>query len=127
MSNLDVGADGWLAARGVCRSAAATDRPLHQRRFRTLIRCRVRLTARTNPSLNAEAVTPGYFDMMRIPLLRGRPFTEYDTQDSDPVVIVSLAAARRLWPGQDPIGKNRIASYIGRRETGRRLSVSSAT
>jgi len=53
----------------------------------------------------AGAVTPGYFDLMRIPLLRGRGFRNSDGADSQPVVIVSAATARRFWPGQDPIGK----------------------
>jgi len=56
-------------------------------------------------------VTPEYFDVMRIPVLQGRAFSEHDTADSLPVVIVSLSAARRLWPGQNPIGKRLIASY----------------
>ncbi|MGH9372523.1 MAG: ADOP family duplicated permease, partial [Vicinamibacterales bacterium] len=66
---------------------------------------------RKNPTLNAEAVTPDYFTVMRIPVLQGRAFSEHDTADSPPVVIVSLSAVRRLWPGQNPIGKRLMASY----------------
>lgn len=66
---------------------------------------------RKNPTLNAEAVTPDYFRIMQIPVLQGRAFTDRDTADSPPVVIISLSAARRLWPGQDPIGKRLFASY----------------
>jgi len=66
---------------------------------------------RKNPSLNAEAITPDYFELMRIPVLQGRPFNEHDTENSPGVVIVSLSAARRLWPGQNPIGKRLFASY----------------
>lgn len=66
---------------------------------------------RKNPSLNAEAVTPDYFNVMRIPVLQGRAFSERDTEASPGVVIVSLSAARRLWPGQNPIGKRLFASY----------------
>ncbi len=51
------------------------------------------------------AVSPGYFDLLRIPLLRGRSFTAGDVEGSEPVVIVSAGTARRFWPGQDPIGK----------------------
>jgi predicted permease len=65
---------------------------------------------RTNPTLNAEAVTPDYFKVMQIPILQGRAFNEHDTEDAPPVVIVSLSAARRLWPGQDPIGRRLMAS-----------------
>jgi len=66
---------------------------------------------RKNPTLNAEAVTPDYFKLMQIPVLQGRAFSEHDAEDSPPVVIISLSAARRLWPGQNPIGKRLMASY----------------
>jgi putative ABC transport system permease protein len=58
-----------------------------------------------NPALNWEWVTAGYFETMRIPLLRGRAFDARDTRTASPVVIVSAATAARLWPGQEPIGK----------------------
>jgi predicted permease len=60
---------------------------------------------RKNPLLNAEAVTPDYFRVMKIHLVRGRPFAETDLADSQPVIIVSETAARRLWPGENAIGK----------------------
>ncbi len=46
-----------------------------------------------------------YFQTLRIPLIRGRYFTEQDRQGSLPVVIISESVARRYWPGQDPLGK----------------------
>jgi putative ABC transport system permease protein len=58
-----------------------------------------------NPPLNLQVVTPGFFQTMRMPLRRGRTFTDRDTQDAPPVVVVSQALARRHWPGQDPVGK----------------------
>ena len=66
---------------------------------------------RANPTLNAEAISPDYFSVMSIPVLRGRVFTERDTRASTPVVIVSLSAARRLWPGEDPVGKRLMTNY----------------
>jgi predicted permease len=51
------------------------------------------------------AVTPAYFDVMRIPILRGRTFEAGDAADAAPVVIVSAGTAQRFWPGEDPIGK----------------------
>jgi putative ABC transport system permease protein len=53
-------------------------------------------------------VTPEYFDLMRIPILQGRAFTSQDLADSRRVVIVNETLARRLWPGQDPIGRKLI-------------------
>jgi predicted permease len=48
-------------------------------------------------------VTSGYFRVMKIPLRAGRPFR--DEGETEPVAVVSESAARRMWPGQDPIGK----------------------
>jgi len=46
-----------------------------------------------------------YFQVFRIPLLRGRRFTETDTGNSAPVVIINQQMARHYWPNQDPIGQ----------------------
>jgi putative ABC transport system permease protein len=51
-------------------------------------------------------VTPGYFETMRTPLLRGRLFTERDIAGGAPVVIVSETAARHYWPNENAIGKH---------------------
>jgi len=50
-----------------------------------------------------HAVTPAYFHLLGIPILRGRAFTLDDTQSN--AVLVSQALADQQWPGQDPIGK----------------------
>jgi predicted permease len=50
-------------------------------------------------------VTPGYFETMRIPLVRGRYFEERDTVGAQRVVIVDTRLARRFWPGGDPVGR----------------------
>lgn len=60
---------------------------------------------RLNPLTNLEDVTPGYFEAMRIRLLRGRTFTEGDDRQAPGVVVVSRTMAERCWPGQDAIGK----------------------
>ncbi len=60
---------------------------------------------RANPSSNHERVSPGYFKMMGIPLLRGRDFTWGDAAGAPMVAIVNEATARRYWPGQEAIGK----------------------
>ncbi len=51
-------------------------------------------------------VTPGYFAAMGVPILAGRGFRESDTVGTEPVAMVSVATARRWWPGQNPIGKH---------------------
>jgi predicted permease len=52
-----------------------------------------------------NVVEPGFFDTLKMPLLRGRDFTADDTAASLPVAIVNEALARAIWPGEDPIGK----------------------
>jgi ABC-type antimicrobial peptide transport system, permease component len=53
-------------------------------------------------------VSPDYFRTMRVPLLRGRDFTDADGRQAERVVIVNDAVARRYFHGEDPLGK-RIA------------------
>src|SRR5258708_6193850 len=50
------------------------------------------------------AATGGYFQVLGIPLLRGRIFDESDSEDSPHVAVISDSLARARWPGQDPIG-----------------------
>ena len=57
-----------------------------------------------------RVATPDYFQTMRIPILKGRAFTEEDKAGAPPVIIVNEALARKHWPGQDAIGK-RIRFY----------------
>ena len=52
-----------------------------------------------------ELAGPDYFRTFAIPLLHGRSFTTSDREGATAVVIISEDAARRLWPGVDPIGK----------------------
>jgi predicted permease len=67
------------------------------------------------PSAFVYVVTPGYLEAMGMRLLKGRDFNWSDQPDSDQVIIINEAAARREWPGQDPIG--RLVLGIGRGET----------
>ncbi len=50
-------------------------------------------------------MTPGYFDAMRIPVVRGRSFSDRDVPGSAGVVIINEAFVRRYWPGEQPLGK----------------------
>jgi putative ABC transport system permease protein len=56
--------------------------------------------------VNSETIAGDYFEAMGTQLIRGRLFTTADGPTSHPVAIVNEAAARRYWPGEDPIGKS---------------------
>jgi putative ABC transport system permease protein len=52
-----------------------------------------------------DAVSPDYFKVMGVPLLRGRTFTAADNADAPQVVIINETMAKRFWPNEDPLGK----------------------
>jgi len=52
-----------------------------------------------------DCVMAGYFDAMRIPLVRGRYLNETDTKSSTPVVVIDEYTAHLNWPNEDPVGK----------------------
>ena len=56
-------------------------------------------------SVDWNVVDPGYFATLRIPIVAGRDFTTADRPGTQPVAIVSGAAARQFWPAQDAVGK----------------------
>ncbi len=63
-------------------------------------------------------VAARYFESLHIPILEGREFTPDDDEKAPRVLIVDQTAARRYWPGQDPLGKNlriwgRIFTVVG--------------
>jgi predicted permease len=57
------------------------------------------------PSIRLDALTPGYFRTMRIPLLRGRRFNDRDAASSLPVAIVNEAFALKYFPNENVVGK----------------------
>ena len=58
-----------------------------------------------NMKIYRNLVAPGYFGLMRIPILAGRDFTEHDDDTSQQVMIVNQEFVRRFLPRQDPIGR----------------------
>ncbi len=57
------------------------------------------------PRIGRIAVSPDYFRAMGIPILRGRALAASDTETSPRVAVVSQAAARHYWPGENAVGK----------------------
>ena len=57
------------------------------------------------PTTQLATASPGYFEVMGIPLLRGRTFTAQDDAKAEAAVVITESLATRGWPGQDPIGR----------------------
>ncbi|HEV7786457.1 MAG TPA: FtsX-like permease family protein, partial [Thermoanaerobaculia bacterium] len=57
------------------------------------------------PSAEKRIASPGYFDVLRTPVLSGRPFQERDVAGAPPVVVVNQAFAERYFPGESALGK----------------------
>lgn len=65
-------------------------------------------------SVQIRIVTPDYFAAMGIPIRRGRGILPNDRSGAPPVIIVNESAARRVWPGEDPLGHRLlIGSRLG--------------
>ena len=73
----------------------------------------------TNDALYT-AVSDGYFRTMRIPLVRGREFTDRDVVSAPWVAVISETMARRFWPDGDPIGK-RLTLHLAADEQPREI------
>jgi predicted permease len=69
-------------------------------------------SATGNAMIGVHWVSPSWFSAMRVPLIRGRLFTEEDGLETPKVVLINEEAARKYFPGEDPIGK-RVAVYQG--------------
>lgn len=57
------------------------------------------------PEIDYRVVSSGYFSVMKIPLIKGRYFTDADNESATQVVIINEKMAARFWPGEDPIGR----------------------
>jgi putative ABC transport system permease protein len=64
------------------------------------------------PHSDIRTITPGYFQTMKIPLLKGRDFTEQDNADGRKVAMIDETLARLYWPGEDPIGKRLDLQFV---------------
>jgi putative ABC transport system permease protein len=76
---------------------------------------RPRPRAGEEPQADFRVATPGYFRAMEIPLVKGRAFTESDGPNSPPVVIINETMARRIFAGEDAVGR-RLLLYGRPRE-----------
>ena len=66
------------------------------------------IPAGQQPVAQVNVVTPDYFQAMRVPIRRGRAFTDHDDRTAPQVAIVTEGFAKRFFPSEDPIGKRII-------------------
>jgi len=83
------------------------NRTLYARGDRDLPPVEQRVTA---PS---HDVAPDFFKTWRIPLVAGREFNEHDTAESQNVVLISQTGAKKVFPGENPIGKTLLVTSAG--------------
>src|ERR1700685_906956 len=77
--------------------------------------------SKQTPLVERSQVTPEYFHLLEIPVLRGRPFNDGDDENAPLVAVINQAMARTYWRGEDPLGK-RLRLGPGRAGVGQRAS-----
>jgi predicted permease len=75
----------------------------------------------TRPLVARSAIAGDYLMTLRIPIRRGRAFSETEMTNASPVALVNEEAARRYWPGRDPLG-SRVAVDAGVSDSTRGLT-----
>jgi putative ABC transport system permease protein len=95
------------AIEGVQSVGVVTDLPFSGSRSVSSFQIDGRPPAGPGEGVHADfrAITPDYFQAMKMPLLQGRFFTERDVKDSAGVIIINQEMARRYWSDEDPLGK----------------------
>jgi putative ABC transport system permease protein len=92
---------------GVQSAAISAALPLSWKRITPMLpegQANVPLAQR--PFIDIEAVSPQWFQTLRVPLRSGRDFTAADNGQSPKVLIVNQTFARQFWSGQNPVGKH---------------------
>jgi putative ABC transport system permease protein len=80
-----------------------------------LVREGIEMSENQAPVIDSPIVSPEYFHLLGIPLLRGRVFTDQDVANTPQIAVINQAAARVWWPNQDPLGK-RVRLRLDSRE-----------
>ncbi len=94
------------ALPGVVGAAAVEDLPIADglSGWSILIDAAPMTTVANSPAAAPQKVTPGYFEVMRIPLVRGRVFEESDNESARLVAVVNETMAKQMWPNRDAVG-----------------------
>ena len=93
------------ALPGVTNAAATSELPLTSWGWTSQFSVAGRAPDQYGNEVAHREVTPGYFRTMRVPVIRGREFTEQDGAKAPPVVLINQTLARQFFAGQDPVGQ----------------------
>ncbi len=96
---------GVEALPAVHSAAAVSYLPTHRQNRTSAVTERAAAQNEEGPQAADRTVTPDFFRVMGIPLLKGRNFDEKDIQGRPSAVIVNERLARTCWPNEDPIGR----------------------
>lgn len=92
---------------GVASAGAVTPLPLSGNNAMITFQIEGHPVAKSEePSADIEIASPGFFNTLNIPLLRGRDFSERDDSKSPSVVVVNEAFAHKYFPNEDAVGKH---------------------
>jgi putative ABC transport system permease protein len=89
---------------GVQSAAVVADLPLTDNTDGMSFSIEGRPDPNKKPSVNFNIVGPGYLRTLGIPLLRGRDFSERDTENAPTAILINESMARTFWPQQEPVG-----------------------
>jgi putative ABC transport system permease protein len=99
---------------GVESVAASNPPPLNTEGYTTTVLVEGRAPEANPPATDYALVSPGYFQTMKMSLLRGRFLNEHDTTPNASVTVIDEELARRLFAaGEDPIGRKLKVEYLG--------------
>jgi len=104
------------ALPGVEAVGLITELPLTEQSadFKFKIEGRPEPTPGQDPHADIRSINHDYFRAMRIPLLKGRHFTEADVRDRAKVVLISDELARLYFAGEDPLGRRLLLSWMNK-------------
>jgi len=95
-----------VAELAISSSLPPTGNPLGSMLYAAIdVQGRPQFAGGTGGSVVYRSITPRYFAALGIPVLRGRDFQEEDREPNRSAIILSDALARRMFPGEDPLGK----------------------
>lgn len=97
--------EGIRAIPGVEDAALAGDLPLDMTRNSTMAYPEEWEGERSWVNVDFNVASAGYFEALRIPLLRGRTFTAADREEAERVAVVSRTFVREVWPGEEALGR----------------------